>query len=79
MGPKRFLGWTRYDKMMEAMGGHGEWVEGPAEIRPALDRAAASGKPAVVNVKVNQYEHATMQIGIISGTGAIRPEEYYRA
>ena len=77
--PKRFLGWTRYDKMMEALGGHGEWVEDPAEIRPALDRAAASGKPAIVNVKVDQYEHATTQIGIVSGTGARRQGEYYQA
>ena len=69
---KRHLGWTRYDRMMEALGGHGEWVEDPAEIRPALERAAASGKPAVVNVKVDQYIHATTQIGIIAGTGAGR-------
>jgi thiamine pyrophosphate-dependent acetolactate synthase large subunit-like protein len=70
--PKRFLGWTRYDKMMEALGGHGEWVEDPTEIRPALERAARSGKPAVVNVKVDQFVHATTQIGIIAGTGARR-------
>ena len=53
--PKRWLGFTRYDKMMEALGGHGEWVEEPDGIRPAIERAAASGKPAVVNVKVDQY------------------------
>lgn len=70
--PKRYLGWTRYDKMMEALGGHGEWVEDPDEIRPALERAARSGKPAVVNVKVDQFAHASTQIGIIGGTGARR-------
>ena len=70
--PKRFLGWTRYDKIMEALGGHGEWVEEPAEIRPALERAANSGKPAVVNVKVDPVAHATTQIGIVGGTGARR-------
>ena len=32
------------------LGAHGESVEKPGEIRPALERAAASGKPAVVNV-----------------------------
>jgi hypothetical protein len=31
-------------------GAHGEYVERPQDIRPALERAAASGKPAVVNV-----------------------------
>ena len=41
---------TRYDKMVEALGGHGEFVEKPDEIRPALDRAFASGKPALINV-----------------------------
>jgi acetolactate synthase-1/2/3 large subunit len=48
------LNYTRYDKVVEALGGHGEYVEDPAEIRPALDRAAASGKPALVNVKIRQ-------------------------
>jgi acetolactate synthase-1/2/3 large subunit len=32
------------------LGAHGEFVEKPADIRPALERAAAAGKPAVVNV-----------------------------
>ncbi|WP_165423540.1 acetolactate synthase [Ktedonosporobacter rubrisoli] len=40
----------RYDKMVEALGGYGELVERPAEIRPALERAFASGLPACVNV-----------------------------
>jgi acetolactate synthase-1/2/3 large subunit len=49
----RDLGFTRYDKMCEAFGCHGEYVEKPDDIRPALDRAqaaVAAGKPAVVNV-----------------------------
>ena len=46
----RDLGWTRFDKVGEALGCHGEHVEDPDEIRPALERAAASGKTAVVNV-----------------------------
>ncbi len=45
------LGWVRYDRMAEALGGHGEFVEYPGDIRPALERAFASGRPAVVNVK----------------------------
>jgi acetolactate synthase-1/2/3 large subunit len=45
---------TRYDKVVEALGGHGELVERPEEIRPALERAAASGKPALVNVILRQ-------------------------
>lgn len=41
---------TRYDRMVESLGGHGEYVERPQDIRPALERAFASGKPACVNV-----------------------------
>jgi thiamine pyrophosphate-dependent acetolactate synthase large subunit-like protein len=51
--PGRYLGYTRYDLMMEALGCHGEYVERPEDIRPALERAAAAvlqGKVAVVNV-----------------------------
>jgi acetolactate synthase-1/2/3 large subunit len=41
---------TRYDEVVEALGGHGELVENPADLRPALERAFGSGKPACVNV-----------------------------
>ena len=40
----------RYDKVVEALGGHGELVTKPDELKPALERAFASGKPALVNV-----------------------------
>jgi len=50
MDAGRDLGFSRYDRMAEVFGGHGEFVERPQDIRPALERAAASGKPAVVNV-----------------------------
>jgi len=45
---------TRYDKVVEALGGYGELVESPDELRPALERAAASGKPACINVMIKQ-------------------------
>ena len=41
---------TRYDEVVRALGGHGELVSTPAELRPALKRALGSGLPAVVNV-----------------------------
>ncbi|MCV7413332.1 hypothetical protein AWC05_28520 [Mycobacterium florentinum] len=41
---------TRYDEVVRALGGHGELVSAPAELRPALERSFASGLPAVVNV-----------------------------
>ncbi len=41
---------TRYDSVIEALGGHGELVRSPDELRPALDRAFESNRPALVNV-----------------------------
>ncbi len=41
---------TRYDQVVEALGGHGELVERPADVGPALERAFGAGKPALVNV-----------------------------
>ena len=41
---------TRYDTIVEALGGHGELVERPDELRPALERALMAGGPALVNV-----------------------------
>ncbi len=40
----------RYDRIFQELGCHGEHVEKPDEIVPALERAFASGKPAVINV-----------------------------
>lgn len=48
------LNFTRYDKIVEAMGGHGEYCEKPDEIGPALERAFDSGKAALVNVVMRQ-------------------------
>jgi acetolactate synthase I/II/III large subunit len=41
---------TAYERVAEALGGYGERVERPEDIHPALDRAAESGVPALVNV-----------------------------
>jgi acetolactate synthase-1/2/3 large subunit len=49
----------RYDKLAEAMGCYGERVIDPAEIRPALQRAADSGLPAVLDVKVDVDVHTS--------------------
>ncbi len=43
----------RYDKMVEALGGYGELVQRPEDIRPALERAFASGLPACINVLID--------------------------
>ncbi len=44
---------ARYDLACAALGGHGEWVERAAELPGALERAAASNRPACVNVRID--------------------------
>ena len=55
-GPERLVGcelWSsRYEKMVEALGGHGEFVERPEDLSAALERAVASDRPACVNVVI---------------------------
>jgi len=46
-----------YDKLAESMGAHGERVREPGELRPALERSRASGKPAVIHVDVDPVKH----------------------
>ncbi len=41
---------TRYDQVVEALGGYGELVERPLDVVPALERAFSAGAPALVNV-----------------------------
>jgi acetolactate synthase-1/2/3 large subunit len=55
--PERVVG-TRltnpdFAKFAESFGGHGETVTSTADFRPALDRAMASGKPAVIELKLD--------------------------
>lgn len=50
--PATRLSHTRYDRVVEAVGGYGAHVERPEDLRPALEAALASGKPAVVNVTI---------------------------
>ena len=48
--PNDFTPSLRFDVMMEALGGHGEFVDSPEQIRPALERAFSSGKASLINV-----------------------------
>ncbi len=43
---------TRYDRVVAAMGGHGELVEHVDQMAGAVERALASGKPACINVMI---------------------------
>jgi acetolactate synthase-1/2/3 large subunit len=50
--PATALDHTRYDEVVRALGGHGEWVTDVAGLRPALERAFDAGVPALVNVRI---------------------------
>jgi acetolactate synthase-1/2/3 large subunit len=50
---------VRYDQVAQAMGCWGERVEDPQEITPALERAVASGKPAVLDVIIDPWANLT--------------------
>jgi len=47
------LGDVPYDKFAQILGGYGEEVREPDQIRPALERARESGKPALINVWID--------------------------
>jgi thiamine pyrophosphate-dependent acetolactate synthase large subunit-like protein len=54
--PGRDLGYTRYDKICEALGGYGEYITKVEDIRPALERAQKKvdeGMVALVNVRTD--------------------------
>jgi len=53
------MGAVRYDGIAQMMGCHGELVRAQEELRPALERAVASGKPAVLHVQVDRDLNTT--------------------
>jgi acetolactate synthase-1/2/3 large subunit len=57
-GPERTHGCellpTRYDRVVEALGGHGEFVTAAADLGPAIERAIAAKLPACVNVMIER-------------------------
>jgi len=46
----------RYEKIADAFGAHGEYVDHPEQIRPAIARALKSERPTCINVKVDPCE-----------------------
>ena len=46
------LRFVRYDKMVEALGGHGEYVQEAQQLAPAIQRALASNKASLVNATI---------------------------
>ncbi len=53
-----------YEKMVAMWDGYGEMVTDPAEIVPAIKRAAANGKPSIINVEVDQKSLSPFIAGV---------------
>ena len=66
---------VRYDKMVEALGGHGEYVEEAASLGPAIRRARESGRPALVNVAIRNVPCPLAEAMIARRTGQASPRE----
>jgi thiamine pyrophosphate-dependent acetolactate synthase large subunit-like protein len=52
--PNALIYGARYDKVMEAFGGFGAFVQDPKDIKKALDAAMKFPGPALVNVVLSQ-------------------------
>jgi 2-hydroxyacyl-CoA lyase 1 len=52
--PNALIYGARYDKMMEAFGGKGWFIENPKDLKTALQEAMAFKGPALVNVMISQ-------------------------
>jgi acetolactate synthase-1/2/3 large subunit len=52
---------ARYDLVVAALGGHGEFVDRAADLPSAIDRAIASGKPACINVMTESIAAPTLR------------------
>ncbi|RME82024.1 MAG: thiamine pyrophosphate-binding protein [Caldilineae bacterium] len=66
---------TRYDRVAEGFGCHGEYVEDLEELEPALERATASGRPALIQVMVDQTANLAPPGALIFGSMVYRAEE----
>ncbi|MCW2938341.1 MAG: ilvB2 [Actinomycetia bacterium] len=52
------LGEVRYSEFARMLGGYGEEVREPSDIRPALERARESGLPSLINVWIDPDVYA---------------------
>ncbi len=72
--PGRNLGYTRFDKMAEALGCYGEYVERPDEIRLALDRRTRIERVGLKFVELHPCSlNAAADRALISSTSPAPP------
>ncbi|NUQ37822.1 MAG: thiamine pyrophosphate-binding protein [Caldilineales bacterium] len=65
----------RYDRIAEAFGCHGDYVDAIDQLAPALARAQAAGKPALIQVMVDQTANLAPPGALIFGSMVYRAEE----
>lgn len=58
------LEYTRYEQVVQALGGKGYWVERVEELGPALDGAFAADVPSCVNVRISGSEFRKNAIAV---------------
>ena len=58
------LEYTRYERVVEALGGKGYWVERVEELGPALDDAFVADVPSCVNVRISGSEFRKNAIAV---------------
>ena len=65
--PGRDLGYVRFDKMCEALGGYGEYITQPEDIRPALERGQARGGrgPGGTDQRAHRLSRAVRRRGVL--------------
>jgi acetolactate synthase I/II/III large subunit len=54
---------ARYDLVVAALGGHGEFVDKAADLPGAIERALASGKPACINIQTESIAAPVIRVG----------------
>lgn len=64
------LRFVRYDRVVEALGGYGEYVQHREDIKPALERGIASGRPSLINIKVRSARSPLADAMIARKTGS---------
>ena len=62
----------RYDRVVEAIGGHGDHVASAAEMAPAVRRALDSGKPSLIDITINPAQSPLADAMIARRQGARR-------
>jgi acetolactate synthase-1/2/3 large subunit len=66
---------TRYDQIAAAFGCHGELVDQLPQLRPALERAVAAGKPALIQVMVDPMNNLAPPGLLVFGSMVYRAED----